>query len=104
MGWFSTTLNSAKEKSAEMYEYVKQDLTEFGDSVQEVSRDLKEKLKLEDTARSAVCTLGDTMNLVMDQVSTIFGVGPDDEDEEVPYLDLNAYRNNKKVQVTYNQY
>jgi len=43
------------DDKAEMYEYIKQDLTEFG-------------------------------------------VGPDDEDEEVPFLDLNAYRGNTKVQ------
>lgn len=65
-----------------MYQYIRQDLSEFGETVQEASRDLKEKLKLEENARSAVCTVGDTMNTILDQVSTIFGVGPDDEEVE----------------------
>jgi len=96
-GWFSSTLSSAKEKSTEMYQYIKQDLTEFGESVQEVSRDLKDKLKLEDTVRSATCTVGDTMNTIFDQVSTIFGVGPDDDDETILVGDANSM-NNRRVQ------
>lgn len=80
--WFSSTISTAKEKSSEMFQYLKQDFSEFSDTVSEASKDLKEKLKLEDTAKSAVQTMTTQANIVLDQMSTIFGVGPDDEDEE----------------------
>lgn len=80
--WFTSTMSTAKEKSSEMFQYLKQDFSEFSDTVSEASKDLKDKLKLEDTAKSAVQTISTKANIVLDQMSTIFGVGPDDEDEE----------------------
>jgi len=85
-GWFSTTIASAKEKSTEMLQYLKQDLSEFGESVQEAGRDLKEKLNLEDTAKTAVTTVGTKMNQMLEQVSTIFGVAPEDDEETAMYV------------------
>jgi len=80
-GWLSTTLSSAKEKSTEMFQYLKQDLSEFGETVQEAGRDLKDKLKLEDTAKTAVNTVGEKMNTILEQVSSIFGVAPEDDED-----------------------
>lgn len=81
--WFSSTITSAKEKSNEMLQYLKQDFTEFSETVKEASTTLNEKLKLEDTAKSAVQTVTNTATTVLDQMSTIFGVGPDDDDEAI---------------------
>jgi len=81
--WFTSTVSSAKEKSSEMFQYLKQDLSEFGGTVQEAGKDLKDKLNLEDTAKSAVTHMGNTVNVLLEQVSTIFGVGPDDDDEAI---------------------
>jgi hypothetical protein len=80
-GWFTSTIASAKEKSNEMYQYLKQDLSEFSETVSEAGRDLKDKLKLEENANKAVTVVGEKMNVVLEQMSTIFGVGPDDDDE-----------------------
>ncbi|XP_021943224.1 BSD domain-containing protein 1 [Folsomia candida] len=82
-GWFSSTINSAKEKSNEMLQYLKQDLSEFTETVSEAGRDLKDKLKIEENAMQAVNVVGEKFNVALEQMSTIFGVGPDDEDEEV---------------------
>jgi len=82
-GWFNNTFVTAKEKSNEMFQYLKQDFSEFSDTVQEAGRDLKEKLKLEDTAKTAVASVGTKMNTLLEQVSTIFGVAPEDDDEEI---------------------
>ncbi|ODN04396.1 BSD domain-containing protein 1 [Orchesella cincta] len=81
--WFTSTMSSAKEKSSEMFQYLKQDFSEFSETVSEASKDLKDKLKLEDTVKSAVQTVTSKSSLVLDQMSTIFGVGPDDDDEEI---------------------
>lgn len=81
--WFTSTISSAKEKSSEMLQYLKQDFTEFSETVSEASTNLKDKLKLEDTARSAVQTVTSKASIVLDQMSTIFGVGPDDDDEAI---------------------
>jgi hypothetical protein len=82
-GWLSSTLVSAKEKSSEMFNYLKQDLSEFTETVQEAGREIKDKLKLEDTMKTAVTAVGTKANVVLEQMSTIFGIGPDDEDEEL---------------------
>ena len=88
--WFSTNLASAKEKSTEMLQYLKQDLSEFGESVQEAGRDLKDKLKLEDTAKTAVSSMGSKVNTILEQVSTIFGVSPEDDEETTMYIGRNG--------------
>jgi len=79
--WFTSTMSTAKEKSTEMFQYLKQDFTEFSETVSEASKDFKDKLKLEDTAKTAVQTVASKASIVLDQMSTIFGVGPDDDDE-----------------------
>lgn len=81
--WFTSTISSAKEKSSEMFQYLKQDFSEFSETVSEASKDLKDKLNMEETAKSAVQTVTSKASLVLDQMSTIFGVGPDDDDEEI---------------------
>ena len=82
-GWFSNTFVQAREKSSEMLNYLKQDLSEFSETVQEAGREIKDKLKLEDTMKTAVNVVGTRANVVLEQMSTIFGIGPDDEDEEL---------------------
>jgi len=82
-GWFSSTINSAKEKSNEMFQFLKQDISEFTETVSEAGRDLKDKLNIEENAKSAVNVVGEKVNVVLEQMSTIFGVGPEDDDEEV---------------------
>ena len=82
-GWFSSTFVQAKEKSSEMLNYLKQDLSEFTETVQEAGREIKDKLNLEDTMKTAVNVVGTRANVVLEQMSTIFGIGPDDEDEEL---------------------
>jgi len=79
--WFTKSFESAKFKSNEMFEYLKQDISEFGESIQEAGRDLKDKLKLEDTAKAAAETVGEKVNSLLEQVSSIFGVEPEDDDE-----------------------
>jgi len=64
-----------------MLQYLKQDLSEFTETVSEAGRDLKDKLKLEENANKAVTVVGEKVGVVLEQMSTIFGVGPDDEDE-----------------------
>ncbi|ODM91661.1 BSD domain-containing protein 1 [Orchesella cincta] len=82
--WFSSTFSTAKEKSSEMYEYLKEDFSELSHSVSEASKDLKDKLHIDDqTFKSAVDSVTSTASLVLDQMSTIFGVGPDDDDEAI---------------------
>jgi len=85
-GWLTSTITNAKAKSTEMYQYLKQDFNEFSETVQEAGRDLKEKLKLEDTAKNAAEVVGSKFTTVMEQVSTIFGVAPDDDDEGISYI------------------
>jgi hypothetical protein len=58
---------------------LKQDLSEFTETVSEAGRDLKDKLKIEENAKQAVSVVGEKMNVVLEQMSTIFGVGPDDD-------------------------
>lgn len=82
-GWFTSTMASAKERSTEMLQYLKQDLSEFSETVSEAGRDLKDKLKLEENAKTAANVVGERMNVVLEQMSNIFGVGPDDDDEAV---------------------
>jgi hypothetical protein len=85
-GWFSSQINTAKAKSNEMYQYLKQDFNEFSETVQEAGRDLKEKLKLEESAKTAAEVVGSKVNTILEQVSTIFGVAPDDDDEGITYI------------------
>lgn len=58
---------------------MKQDLSEFTETVSEAGRDLKDKLKIEENAMQAVNVVGEKFNVALEQMSTIFGVGPDDE-------------------------
>ncbi|CAL8128283.1 unnamed protein product [Orchesella dallaii] len=81
--WFSSTVSTAKEKSSEMYEYLKEDFSEISLTVSEASKDLKEKLKIDDQSfKHAVESVTSTASLVLDQMSNIFGVGPDDGDDD----------------------
>lgn len=59
-------------------QYLKQDLSEFTETVSEAGRDLKDKLKIEENAMQAVNVVGEKLNVALEQMSTIFGVGPDD--------------------------
>jgi hypothetical protein len=93
---------SAKEKSTEMLQYLKQDLSEFGESVQEAGRDLKEKLNLEDTAKTAVNTVGSKVNTILEQVSTIFGVAPDDDEETSMFVGRNGPVVISRTEVSFN--
>lgn len=54
-------------------------MTEFTETVSEAGRDLKDKLKIEENAKQAASVVGERMNVVLEQMSTIFGVGPEDE-------------------------
>ncbi|XP_059353508.1 BSD domain-containing protein 1-B-like isoform X2 [Daphnia carinata] len=80
---------TAKDKSAEVYDYVRKDFDEFTQTVSEevstTATALKEKLKIDDSSGTAA-TVKRSVTSFLNQVSDVFYIPPEDDDEPI-FLD-----------------
>ncbi|XP_054276117.1 BSD domain-containing protein 1-like isoform X2 [Macrosteles quadrilineatus] len=88
-GWWGSWMNAAKAKSAEVYEFVKNDLNELSTAVKSeasavlssTSNAVKETLQL-DKPESTANTVKRSVSSFFDQVGTALSPPPEDGDEE----------------------
>jgi len=88
-GWWGSWVNAAKAKSAEVYEFVKNDLNELSTAVKSeasavlssTSNAVKETLQL-DKPESTANTVKRSVSSFFDQVGTALSPPPEDGDEE----------------------
>ncbi|CAH1121918.1 unnamed protein product [Ceutorhynchus assimilis] len=89
-GWFNSWLNSAKNKSTEVLEFVKKDLEEFGTAVKNEASSLmtsagsvvEQTLRLE-SPNSTASNVKRSFSTFLGQVNTVLNPSPDDEDTEI---------------------
>ncbi|KAF4518807.1 hypothetical protein B566_EDAN008135 [Ephemera danica] len=88
-GWWGSIFQAAKEKSAEVMEFVRRDLDEFSSAVKSEATSvvnstatvLKDKLKLDDE-ESTAGSMKKSFSTLLGQVSGALNPQPEDEDEE----------------------
>ncbi|XP_063226718.1 BSD domain-containing protein 1-like isoform X1 [Bacillus rossius redtenbacheri] len=88
-GWWDSWYKAAKDKSSEVYQFVKRDLDEFSSAVKceassvvsTTTTVLKDKLRL-DEPTSTANTVKKSVSSFFDTVSNVLNPSPDDDDQE----------------------
>lgn len=88
-GWLSSWISAAKNKSTEVFEFVKKDLEEFGSAVKSEASSvvsstgtaLEKTLKLNEP-ESTVGSMKRSFSSFLGQMNTVFNPSPDDSDTE----------------------